>query len=128
MDCPIGLHLVKLLLVMLVVPCGLNADRRTPEADASFEVTFSKELRAEPVTGRVFVAITRKKAPEPRLQVGYLTGSPFFGADVSALRPGEPARVNPRSGWVPIPQPRFASCRRLLGASVPCRLFGISSG
>jgi len=89
----IGLHLVKLLLVMLVVPCGLNADRRTPGPDASFEVTFSKELRAEPVTGRVFVAITRKKAPEPRLQVGYLTGSPFFGADVSALGPGEPARV-----------------------------------
>ena len=89
----IGLHLVKLLLVMLVVPCGLNADPRTPGPDASFEVTFSKELRAEPVTGRVFVAITRKKAPEPRLQVGYLTGSPFFGADVSALGPGEPARV-----------------------------------
>ena len=89
MDYTIGLHLVKLLLVMLVVPCGLKADRRTPEADARFEVTFSEGIAGR-ATGRIFVAITRRKTPEPRLQVGYLTGSPFFGADVLHF-----ARVSP---------------------------------
>lgn len=65
----------------------------TPNSDATFEITYSKSLHPGPITGRVFVAISRKETPEPQMQVGGLTGAPFFGADVTALQPGAPAKI-----------------------------------
>jgi hypothetical protein len=72
-----------------------------PNAQSSFEIQFARTVRGEPVTGRMFVAICRAQNPEPRLQVGYLTGSPFFGTDVSALLPGLPAEITNASPGFP---------------------------
>ncbi len=52
-----------------------------------FRITFSENVHADPITGRVFVMISRTNEREPRLQIGR-TGVPFFGRDVEALRPG----------------------------------------
>ncbi len=59
-----------------------------------FEIRFSAEAHAQPITGRVFVMVTRDHHTEPRFQVGarYM-GAPFFGVDVENLRPGEPAVI-----------------------------------
>ena len=53
-----------------------------------FQVSFSSSAHEAPVTGRVFVMISRTNDREPRLQIGR-EGSPFFGTDVVGLRPGE---------------------------------------
>ena len=58
-----------------------------------FEVSVPGSTRAEPVTGRVFVIITKVNDREPRLQPGR-TGPPFFGRDVEGLKPGQPATID----------------------------------
>jgi hypothetical protein len=60
-----------------------------------FEVRFSSSLHSGPITGRVFVIVTRDTGQEPRFQVGarYM-GCPFFGVDVDRLMPGSPAVID----------------------------------
>lgn len=60
----------------------------TAAAEQRFEVSFPTAAHAEPVTGRIYVMISRTNEREPRLQIGR-TGVPFFGRDVEALAPGE---------------------------------------
>jgi hypothetical protein len=76
--------------VLLLSAAGCSAPGGTR---LRFEVRFPATLRAEPVTGRVFVMISRTAAREPRLQVGR-TGTPFFGVDVEGLRPGQAAVID----------------------------------
>lgn len=69
-----------------------------PAADQAsttrFEVSYPATLDAGPITGRVFVIVSRTSQREPRFQAGSYNGSvPFFGVDVSALKPGESAVI-----------------------------------
>jgi hypothetical protein len=60
-----------------------------------FEISFPASIHGQPITGRVFVVVTRQDTPEPRLQMGSWTKrSPFFGADVSQLKPGQAAMID----------------------------------
>ncbi|HDZ27444.1 hypothetical protein LCGC14_0885830 [marine sediment metagenome] len=60
-----------------------------------FEISFPESLSGEPITGRMFVMITRNADREPRFQVGAYTNrpgannAPLFGVDVKQLEPGE---------------------------------------
>jgi putative esterase len=57
-------------------------------------VTFPPSLHADPITGRVFVLVTRDSTPEPRQAAGgFSTRVAMFATDVDALRPGEAAVV-----------------------------------
>ena len=68
-----------------------------------FEVSFSPSAHAEPITGRIFVVITRDPKTEPRLQVGSWTQrTPFFGADVEQLPPGQPAVIDSATLGYPV--------------------------
>jgi len=58
-----------------------------------FEISFPDSVRARPVTGRVYVMISRRPQPEPRFQIGR-TGVPLFGRDVESLAPGERAIID----------------------------------
>jgi len=67
-----------------------------------FNVSFPASAHAGPITGRVYVMITRslevtirgeKQKTEPRQQVGR-TGIPFFGRDVIQLKPGQAATID----------------------------------
>src|SRR6185436_13284513 len=69
---------------------NLHAQR---PGSARFEITVPASVRNEPLTGRVFVMISRKGEPEPRLQIGR-TGAPFFGRDVEKLAPGAVAVID----------------------------------
>lgn len=68
-----------------------------PPGDPSlrFKISFPESLRGEPITGRMFVMITRNADREPRFQVGAYTNrpgannAPLFGVDVNQLKPGE---------------------------------------
>ena len=60
-----------------------------------FEVSFPATVHPGPITGRVFVIVSQSAAVEPRLQVGHWGGqTPFFGADVDALKPGQAAVID----------------------------------
>jgi hypothetical protein len=66
-----------------------HAQTRQPAAQhLRFDVSFIPQAHDGPITGRVFVMITRNvdKVAEPRLQIGR-TGVPFFGRDVDQLAP-----------------------------------------
>lgn len=67
-----------------------------------FEISFPETTRAEPVTGRVYVMISRTNEKEPRLQLGR-TGIPFFGRDVSQLSPGAAATIDESHLGSPVP-------------------------
>ncbi len=74
-----------------------------PAAAQRFEISFPAAVHAAPITGRVFLVVSRDSAPEPRLRAGSFTEStPFFGADVSALTPGTPTVIDPATLGYPL--------------------------
>ena len=83
------------LAVAVALAIGPVAGARlfADETALRFEISFPAAAHAEPVTGRVYVMISRTDAPEPRLQVGR-TGTPFFGRDVEAVVPGQAALID----------------------------------
>jgi hypothetical protein len=68
-----------------------------------FEIAFAPSARAEPVTGRVYVAISRENNTErpPIREVGE-TGAPLFSRNVDALRPGATATIDQSDPGHPI--------------------------
>jgi hypothetical protein len=58
-----------------------------------FEISYPASVNAGPVTGRVYVMISRRANREPRLDIGR-TGVPFFGRDVERLAPSQIAVVD----------------------------------
>ncbi len=60
-----------------------------------FSISFAAAAHAEPITGRVFVILSRDSSPEPRYQTHpFGHGVPIFGLDVSQLAPGQPATID----------------------------------
>ena len=45
-------------------------------AQPRFEISFAASAHAGPITGRVFVALSKTEAPEPIQQIGSWTGQP----------------------------------------------------
>jgi hypothetical protein len=62
-------------------------------ADTRFEISFPATVHDQPITGRVFVIISRDTQREPRLEVGRV-GVPYFGRDVERLTAGQAAIVD----------------------------------
>jgi hypothetical protein len=89
------------LLGVLVTPS--RAWTKAPASDLSFKISFPASTHAQPITGRVFVVISNRENPEPRLQVGFWGDtSPLFGADVVQLKPGDAATIDGRTlGYPP---------------------------
>src|SRR5215467_4387449 len=58
-------------------------------ADVRFKITLPGGY-PHPVTGRVFIMISKTDNPEPRLQVGsWRSHVQFLGRDVQGLEPGQ---------------------------------------
>lgn len=70
----------------LVIPAGA--------ADVSFTVKLPAGAQ-EPVTGRVFIIVSRSDTPEPRLQIGsFRSRVQFLGKDVQGMAPGESVSID----------------------------------
>jgi len=69
---------------------------------ARFEIVVPSSLRAEPLTGRVFVFLAKDSVEEPRLKAGGMVSIPFFGMDVEQLKPGAAAVIDRRAGGYPL--------------------------
>jgi hypothetical protein len=75
-----------------------------PAAHApAFAITIDPQLRSTPLTGRVFIFVTRDGRTEPRLQYNGLADSiPFFGRDVAQLAPGATTMLAPATEGYPV--------------------------
>ncbi|MGH9323675.1 MAG: alpha/beta hydrolase-fold protein, partial [Vicinamibacteria bacterium] len=71
--------------------------------ETRFEASFPATAHAEPLTGRVYVMISRTNETEPRLQISQTGGTPFFGRDVERLAPGEVAILDETDLGSPVP-------------------------
>jgi len=72
---------------------GVTAQAPAASRGVRVEVSFPASVHAGPVTGRVYVMVSRTNDREPRLQIGR-TGTPFFGRDVEKLAPGQSAIID----------------------------------
>jgi hypothetical protein len=81
-------------------------------AETRFEISYPPAVTPGPITGRVFVIITRSLTVqpqqggaatqrEPRQQVGRV-GVPFFGRDVEKLGPGQAAVIDATDLGTPV--------------------------
>ena len=87
-------------LVALVAVAATPAQAPKPPK-LRFEISFPASARAQPVTGRVYVMISRTGDREPRQQIGR-TGVPFFGRDVEQLKPGQAATIDETDLGTPV--------------------------
>jgi len=92
-----------LLVICLAFYVGLtfNDAGAQTKNDIKFEISFSSSACPTPITGRVYVMISRTNVREPRFQVGR-TGIPFYGEDVERLRPGESVVINEKTLGSPV--------------------------
>jgi hypothetical protein len=67
-----------------------------------FDITVPASVHPAPITGRVYVMITRNGQREPRLQLNQVDGIPFFGRDVEKLAPGQPAIIDATDLGTPV--------------------------
>ncbi len=84
-------RLLRLLawIVPLLLACAATAVAPPPQP--KFQVSFPASVHAQPITGRVFVIISNKADPEPRLAAGSLSISvELFGVDVASLKRANP--------------------------------------
>lgn len=83
--------------LLTATPLAAQTDVRFPwpsgRAKIKFEITVPVSVRAEALTGRVYVILTHDGSREPRMQVGRV-GAPLFGRDVVQLAPGAPATID----------------------------------
>ena len=92
-------------LVALASPTAHVAHANAAAAATRFEVSYPASLDAGPITGRMFVAISRTNQREPRLQAGSYNGSvPFYGLDVSAMKAGDSAVIDGTTLGFPVDQ------------------------
>lgn len=76
---------------LLLLTTLLAAPQQSPKL--RFEISFPASAHAQPITGRVYLMLSRTNDREPRLQIGR-TGVPFFGRDVEKLAPGQAAMID----------------------------------
>ena len=103
------------LLVLAVTMCAAAWGQVAPMEEATcaaqqgskaakFEVSFPAAAHAAPITGRVFVILARNPEPDPRMQIGSWTErTPYFGEDVSQLKPGDAAVLGVDPGTLGFP-------------------------
>src|SRR5512133_3382476 len=99
----------RLAAIITVLFCAVLANAQAAPAQqpagaiARISVAFPASLHAEPITGRVFVFVSRNEAPEPRLRAGdWMHQEQFLGADVNDWKPGAPASVGPKTLGYPL--------------------------
>ncbi len=66
-----------------------------------FEISFPAEVHSGPITGRVYVIISKKNHIEPRFQTG-ITGVPIWGKNIFSLKPDSFAVIDDKTFGYPL--------------------------
>jgi hypothetical protein len=92
-------------MAMVCLSCiarDASAQQAAPPRSAfHFEISFPASAHPGPITGRVYVMISRDNDREPRLEISR-TGVPFFGRDVDRLAPGQAAIIDTSDLGTPV--------------------------
>lgn len=84
-----------LILFALCISLPIDFVQATSRANSSFEISYATSLDPGPITGRVFVIISKNNQRELRFQAGSYGGSvPFFGLDVNHMKPGDTTMID----------------------------------
>ncbi len=96
-------RLILLLFIASLLAFCAGTETAARVAPVRFEISYPAALDAGPITGRVFVIISRTDRVEPRLQAGsYQASVPFYGLDVTALTPGASAVIDGSTPGFPL--------------------------
>ena len=71
----------------------LGAHANAQAGGLRFDVSIPRSTSAQPVTGRLVIAIARREAPEPRIAIG-LNGPAILGVDLEQLPAGQSVSVD----------------------------------
>src|SRR6478735_4811723 len=77
-------------VLLAAVAVGAN---QSASFDPRVEISFAAAARSTPVTGRVYVAISRVNDRQTPIQQADSTGTPLFGKNVDGLAPGASAVI-----------------------------------
>ena len=90
------------LAIISVMFCDPGTNDSIP-SQLRFEISFSEDVHPHPITGRIFVMISKNQNREPRLQAGFWSNSvPLFGKDVDVLKAGEIAEIDENTLGYPV--------------------------
>jgi hypothetical protein len=96
---------ISALILLLGGALGTTFNAKSADAASTlaFEVSFPASAHPQPITGRVFIAISEKDWPEPRAQVGWwMNSTPLFGVDISEAAPGAPIIIDGSTKGYPL--------------------------
>ena len=116
--------LVAAVLALLspLAPVAGQEARQAASSGPRFEISFSRGARTEPVTGRVYVAISRDNRRTPIEQAVADRRRRCSRAYVEALAPGAPGHDRRHRPRASAREPARPAGRRVLGAAVRERL------
>jgi len=80
---------------------GIVQAQSKKEKGTVFSVSYAASAHAGPITGRVYVMVSKDNRREPRLQIG-THGVPFFGKDVERLNPGTAVPIDGQAMGYPL--------------------------
>ncbi len=87
------------LLALFIYPAAaLTTPAQSPQSAPAkaplFQITVPSKSHSSPITGRVYIILSRKESKDLLDQIGNFTDeTPFFAADISALPAGQPANI-----------------------------------
>ena len=88
------------ILIVFLSTSFLFGREGTP-SHLRFQISFAKSIHATPITGRVYVVISKTNNREPRTQISR-RGTPFFGLDIGNLKPGSPVTIDEHTLGSPV--------------------------
>jgi enterochelin esterase-like enzyme len=83
---------IAMAIALAAAQTTLARQGRAAAAGSRIEISFTRDARAEPVTGMVYVAVSRDNQRSP-IEQASPTGSPLFSHYVEALAPGGAAAI-----------------------------------
>jgi hypothetical protein len=99
-------HVIATFGLCCVITGALAAQPAATPASTprtAFMISVSPHVRRAPLTGRIFVFLTRDGETEPRLQYhGLADATPFFGQDVASLAAGQSIAIDDDSPGYPL--------------------------
>jgi enterochelin esterase-like enzyme len=97
-------RVVSVLLALGLGGGAAIAHQNAPAAGSGprFEIVFAAAARPEPVTGRVYVAISRTNDRQGPISQASPTGAPLFSVPVENLAAGQPITLGPETPGHPL--------------------------
>jgi len=95
---------LMLCIILIAVVYSSNLNAQDNKSKLKFTVSFASSEHSGPITGRVYVIISKDGKREPRLQTGFdlATGIPIWGKNIHSLKPGEPAVIDEKVFGFPL--------------------------